>query len=220
MTKKTFLARIGNCENGFVSLWTPVVEPIWWHLAQCSNIAKQCYSWQLSSFDMPPATYPFRQYFTRYILCCQGSLQSSHYWCLVHYHHHYISAKIYIFDGNVMLTNLVWKGQSWVDIRNRDVFLKKQEVGRHRLQIFCVYLFLGPSSTKRWTKWRFEKSLKKSKLNSPQHDKKCVFWRHSTIDLAFDNDENITKFNGTGIRVQLNFFRPKYQIFLGQNTLF
>ena len=118
-----------------------------------------------------------------------------------------------------MLTNLVWKGQSWVDIRNRDVFLKKQEVGRHCLQIFCVYLYLWPSSTIIWTKWGIEKWLKKSKLNSPQHDKKCVFWRHSTIDLAFDNDENITKFNGRGVRVQLGFFRPKNRCFWPKHTV-
>ena len=45
------------------------------------------------------------------------------------------------------ITNLVWKGQSWIDIRNLDLFLKRQEVGRHCLQIFCVCLYLWPSST-------------------------------------------------------------------------
>ena len=117
-------------------------------------------------------------------------------------------------DGNVMLTNLVWKGQSWVDIRNRDVFLKKQEVPRHCLQIFCVCLYLWPSSTiNDINRMKIWKMIKKSKLNSPQHDKRCVFWRHSTVYLAFDNDENIAKFNGRGVRVQLGFFLAKAQCF-------
>ena len=198
VTKKTFLARIGNGENGFVSLWTPVMEPIWWNLAQCSNIAKRCYSWQLSTFDMPlPLTH------------LDNILLDIFYAVKRAFNLHTIDGnwwECYVNQPCLKRTELSWYQEPWC--------LSQKAGGRQTLStnILCVLVFMAIINNK-MNKMKIWKIIEKSKLSSPQHDKKCVFWRHSTIDLAFDNDENITKSNGRGIRVQLNFFRPKKQMF-------